>query len=178
MSTIDDLTKGDRQRVLSLADVAGVNLAETWLTVDDSVLTVVKEEEDGQQCFLELQHPTLIRSQFSMAEWQPMEELLRENCVRYTVNHHPPYHFKGQGNRWRATLELWLPHRHQVTITLSNVGVLYSVILLNGVSVVIQHGGGSGRHPGWVNTSDGFYLVGKARIQALKSLITCLGQKK
>jgi hypothetical protein len=175
--TIDDLLAGAGENGLALADVVGVNLAQPWLTVQGRTLTIVKEEEQGTRCLLEIQRPSLVRSQVNMTELRILEKLIRERCVGYTVAHHPPYSFKGQGDRWRATLELLCGRGDQVTITLVDIGVLYSAIQLNGEPVLIQHGAGTERG-GWVNRTDGFTLVGAHRLRALKSLITCLGKKK
>ena len=172
--TIGDVLKEDKHRVLTLDELAGVNLAQTWVTSAQLTLTVQK----GEDLFLKITRPTRVRSQFNPKELESLEQLLRELCLRYTVTYHPPFFLGEWQRKWWATLEVMCVPFHQATIVLVDIDMLYSKIVINGVPVLIGHGGGTSAE-GWVARTDGFKLEGsdRNRMRAIKSLITCLGRK-
>jgi len=166
---IEELLKerrNEKKPLLQLTELTGVNLCDLWLTVNRYELVVQKDAKT----FFEITAPTIISAQFTLAQLQELERLLREKQVRYGVFYLPPYYLKGQGNTWLADLELDCGHGKPQTTTLVDFGYTYGEITVNGIPTSISHSGGT-RNGTWVDFTSGFKLVGKNKTSAIRSLI-------
>lgn len=165
---ISELILQDKKRIFTLDELQGVNLVDRGVIVNRLVIHVRKNDKE----FFLVERPTEIDCTISADKLKPLENLLREKQISYIIRHLPPNYTKGQGDKWLYELNLDCGYcRPAPVITLVDFGWSYGKIAVNGIVADISHSGVTGNNGTWIDSTNGFHMVGPQSVPAMQSLI-------